>query len=198
MLDPELPPTLVRRRKGKAVGGQRMGKKCGVEIEPQLAIASPIDPTCEVFRRQGIAIHLPATSFGVKSVQVHSMPPGDQRQGLFQISPQLGGRPSPARIRPCGLDPGPLQARLGFKPSYIVPLPTVERNWRLRQTLQCGRNIDPQLSILLGGQLERLLDPTFTMHDNSSLSPAARESASILFPGLGVKYHRDARSDPIR
>src|SRR5262245_20099439 len=70
MFNPKLANGRVTMRQREAVGGFRMRKTGGIEIESDAARLRPSDPVPEMFRFNFVAIHLAPAEFAVESVEV--------------------------------------------------------------------------------------------------------------------------------
>ncbi len=72
--DPELSYVGIDMRKSIALGSQFVCKERGIEVQSQLMILGPLDPACEVLRRDSIAIDIGSAELAITCVQVNAMP----------------------------------------------------------------------------------------------------------------------------
>ena len=104
MLNPEGPNLLVSMRQGESVLGQRVGEKGGIQIEPDSQIPGPADPVGEVLGLESIPLDWFPTGFCVDSVQVESVLPGQETEGLCRVLSQLLSGSRLTVVVACGQD----------------------------------------------------------------------------------------------
>ena len=85
--------------KGETVVRFFVREVTGVEVQLDLLLGGPVDPTLKMFNFDFITIN-GTVEFSVKSVQVQPMLARNQRVGKLQVAAQLVWRSCPARIVP--------------------------------------------------------------------------------------------------
>ncbi len=124
--DPELADGRVPMREREVVGGVRVRKERGVEVEPDTQRARPVDPAGEVFRPDPIAVHGRAAELAVECMQVEPVPAGDQRERPLGVCPQLIGSSGLAWIAPRRCQASSERRAEPLEPPHIVSLPAME------------------------------------------------------------------------
>ena len=157
--DPEASGLCVLAAEREARFRAGMGEEGGVEIEAELPLAGPVDPSLEMLDPDRVAVHRRAPEFAVDGMEVQPVAAGDQGEGLLQVHSQLLRVARPARLAARDLDPAAAERRVRrFEAGQVVALPTVDGDGSRRQRSHRGLGVDTEIRIPLSGNCVGLLD----------------------------------------
>ncbi len=130
-------------RERVAVVGEPVGEKGRVEVETDALFAAPVDPALEMFRRERVALDGFAVRFGVRSVEVQPVRPGQKRERLRDVRAKFLRRAGAAGIISGGLDAAAaLHIAEFFETGDVVALPAVKRNRKFAGAGKSGFGVD--------------------------------------------------------
>ena len=127
VVDPEPAGARVSVSECETVSRSWVGEECGVEVQTESLLTSPIRPAGEVFRLQFVPFDGCPSGLGVDRVQVESVAAGYKGQRLFEVHAEF-------RRRSClpGMVSRDSEASSDlfvscFETSNVVPLPAMQR-----------------------------------------------------------------------
>ncbi len=129
VFDPKLADAWVGMGEGKAIVGEGMGEKTGVEVEAEFAFPTPIDPALKMCDGVGVAVDFGSLEIGIQGMQIKPVSAGDEGIGLVEIGSQLLQGACFAGVIAGGLNATAGERGIGFfKAADIVSLPAMEGN----------------------------------------------------------------------
>ena len=164
MLDPELADALVGMGERESTSRFGMREERRVEVQAQAARLGPIDPTREMFGRQFVPLDGLAPSLSIHRMQIDAMRAGDQRQRLGQIAAEFIAVASLTGVVPGRGQTAVQLAAAGFESAAIVALPAMDGHRNRRERRNGRVDIDPNGSVLVLGQFQRLSDVLLARH----------------------------------